>query len=118
MKTTVFCVEGPRQFSLQKIALLIGDTDVLVKTHQASICGTDKNIFSGKLPPGKDYPLCIGHEGGGTVLEVGPKVSRFNVGDKVMSFGTNLTFAEYFVADQDRLQLAPAELEVSLSRSG
>ena len=118
MKTTIFCVEGPRQFSLQEKELHVGDTDVLVKTHQSSICGTDKNIYAGALPPGRRYPLCIGHEGGGIVVAVGPKVSRFKVGDKVMSFGLNLTFADRFVAEQKKLQMAPDGLNLDLACLG
>ncbi len=43
-----------------------GEGQVLVQTAQCSICGTDKNIYSGILPPGISFPVTLlGHEGGG-----------------------------------------------------
>ena len=37
---------------------------VLVKTYQSSICGTDRNIYNGILPPGLKFPISmLGHEG-------------------------------------------------------
>ena len=76
------------------------DNEVLVKTYLASICGTDKNYSEGKMPrevqveqvDGNNeahhaYPLKMGHEAAGVIVEVGKNVTDFKVGDKVMSFG-------------------------------
>ena len=38
----------------------------------------------------------LGHESGGTVVAVGSRVSNFAVGDKVMAFGWNNNYEDYF----------------------
>ncbi|MHB8986903.1 MAG: zinc-dependent alcohol dehydrogenase [Eubacteriales bacterium] len=113
------------------------DNEVLVKTEFASICGTDKNIFTGDVAAehfniemhGKKNPLYsnrevpkmpfwIGHEGGGTVVEVGSKVQDFKTGDRVMSFSWCGTYADYFVAPVSGLQKAPEGLDPKIACLG
>ncbi len=57
---------------------------VLVKIEACGICGTDLNILA--VPPAhKAEPgIVIGHEGVGTVAEVGPGVSGLRPGDRVV----------------------------------
>ncbi len=60
--------------------------DVKVRTLEVGICGTDREICSfayGTPPDGSDY-LVLGHEALGEVVEIGPGVSRFKVGDLVV----------------------------------
>jgi len=98
VKSRVACFEGPRSVSLKEAELEPEEDQVLVKTVQASICGTDKLYYSGEIPKEVRLPLCPwGHEGGGVVVKVGSKVREFNEGDFVMSFGPG-TFADYFIA--------------------
>lgn len=61
-------------------------TQVLVRTLDVGICGTDREIctFVYGLPPaGSDY-LVLGHESLGEVLEVGAKVKGLKAGDLVV----------------------------------
>ena len=61
-------------------------TDLKIKTIEVGICGTDREICSfayGKPPAGSDY-LVLGHEALGEVVEVGPGVSNFKLGDLVV----------------------------------
>ncbi len=61
----------------------IGPGEVLVKIHTCGICGTDlKKIHTGS----HDAPRVFGHEMSGTIVKVGEGVSRFAVGDRVMSY--------------------------------
>jgi len=97
VESTVTCFEGPRKITLRKMNLRPAEDQVLVKIHQASICGSDKLYYSGEIPEDVKarLPLCPwGHEGGGTVVEVGSKVREFSEGDRVMSF-SNGTYSEY-----------------------
>jgi threonine dehydrogenase-like Zn-dependent dehydrogenase len=58
---------------------------VLVKVLRVGVDGTDKEINAaqyGAAPQGDSY-LIIGHESFGQVVEVGPTVSEFEVGDYV-----------------------------------
>ncbi len=57
--------------------------EILVKVHTCGICGTDlKKIASGS----HSAPRIFGHETSGTVVAVGPRVTRFVTGDRVMVF--------------------------------
>ncbi len=61
----------------------IGEREVLIKVAACGICGTDiKKIFQRYVEP----PQILGHELAGTVVAIGPGVTRFKPGDRVMSF--------------------------------
>ena len=65
----------------------IGEQDVLVKVAGVGVCGTDSEIKKGvygKAPPGSDY-LVVGHESLGQVVEMGPQVKEFAIGDYVVA---------------------------------
>lgn len=58
-------------------------TDAIVKITKTTICGTDLHILKGDVPscqPGR----ILGHEGVGIVDAVGPGVSSFKPGDRVL----------------------------------
>ena len=56
--------------------------EVLVKVSSCGVCGTDRGCIHGLEP----YPTpgVLGHEGAGTVEEVGPGVTAVKPGDRVM----------------------------------
>ena len=59
------------------------DGEVLIKVAACGICGTDiKKIFQRYVEP----PQILGHELAGTVVAVGPGVTKWKPGDRVMSF--------------------------------
>jgi 2-desacetyl-2-hydroxyethyl bacteriochlorophyllide A dehydrogenase len=60
----------------------LGDHDVLLRVRATTICGGDLHIFRGKHPAAP-LPAAIGHEIAGEVLEVGPSVTRVQIGDRV-----------------------------------
>ena len=61
----------------------VRDREVLIKVAACGICGTDiKKIFQRYVEP----PQILGHELAGTVVAVGPGVSKWKLGDRVMSF--------------------------------
>jgi len=61
----------------------MGPDDVLVAPAYAGICGTDLHIFRGEFHNRVTYPAVLGHEFGGTVLEVGRNVKGLRRGDQV-----------------------------------
>jgi L-iditol 2-dehydrogenase len=108
---------------------------LLVKTHQASVCGSERYYYRGitvrpqdeaKGGPGvrlgeprkggrphHAYPMGpLGHEGGGTVVEVGSAVDEYlgggkvRVGDKVASL-IYPTYTDYWVTDPTHVQPIP-----------
>ncbi len=58
----------------------------LVKTIACGMCGTDVKLLhcAFKGFPESVYPIMLGHEGVGEVVEVGSEVTSFKVGDKVI----------------------------------
>lgn len=58
----------------------------LVKTIACGMCGTDVKLLHHNFKgfPKSVYPIMLGHEGIGEVVEVGSEVTTFKVGDKVL----------------------------------
>ncbi|KAE9596961.1 hypothetical protein Lal_00007613 [Lupinus albus] len=59
-----------------------GETDVALKVLYCGVCHTDLSMITNKWAS-SIYPLVPGHEIVGVVTEVGSKVQKFKVGDKV-----------------------------------
>lgn len=128
MRVKSACLTGIKAIEVREREIHPKDDDVLVKTHAAGICGTDKNLYNGVIPPTGglnseirtvfEYPYFFGHEGGGTVVEIGRNVRRFKVGDKVMAFGWVETYSDYFIATEDNLESVPDGLDMDLASLG
>lgn len=61
--------------------VLTGPDGAIVQVEKTAICGSDMHFYDGDLP---FYPVAPGHEAIGRVVEVGPDVRRFRVGDRVL----------------------------------
>lgn len=111
--------------------------EVLVSTKACGICGTDLHIIEGTGYKPK-LPHILGHEPAGTVAELGPGVTKFHVGDRVvpnifftcgecffcrtnretmctnfkgaLGVGINGGYAEYFKAPAKNLFLLPGNI--------
>jgi threonine 3-dehydrogenase len=59
---------------------------VIIEVAAASLCGTDRELYEW-TPSAQAFnpnlPVILGHEGAGTVVEVGPGVTGLAVGDRV-----------------------------------
>ena len=83
MKALVY--HGPGQKAWEDVPdpTILQPTDVIVRVDTTTICGTDLHILKGDVPavtPGR----ILGHEGVGTVTEVGDAVQTIAVGDRVI----------------------------------
>jgi len=62
------------------------DGQVVIEVAAASLCGTDREVYEW-TPSAQafnlDLPVAIGHEGAGTIVEVGSGVTGLQVGDRV-----------------------------------
>lgn len=56
--------------------------EVLIKIKAASLCHSDLSVINGSRP--RPLPMALGHEAAGVVEEVGPGVTNFKQGDKVI----------------------------------
>lgn len=102
-----------------------GEEDIIIKNHLMGICGSDKSFYRGFLPPQTAefrqpprFPFLLGHESGGTVVAVGSRVSDYKVGDKVIAFGWNNNFADYFKSKAFQLQPVPEGLDMDVASLG
>jgi 2-desacetyl-2-hydroxyethyl bacteriochlorophyllide A dehydrogenase len=123
--TRAAVLKGPYDIELVEETLHCKDDEVIVKNHLVGICGTDKNFYRGVLPEKTSefrheptFPFPLGHESGGVVVEVGSKVSDYQVGDRVISFGWNNNYADYFAAKAWQLQPAPEGMDMDLVSLG
>lgn len=57
--------------------------ELKVKIHAAGICGTDMHIIHDEYSC--NYPVIMGHEYSGIVVEIGNDVTNFQVGDRIVS---------------------------------
>ncbi len=71
----------------------MGPYDVLCQQQFGGVCAaTDRHLIRGDLPiPGISYPLILGHESIGRVVERGPKVRNLAVGDLLARTGARDT---------------------------
>jgi len=94
------CEEGPELKGKMKVAVMNGigkmgfttrdipspqDDEALVKLEYVGICGSDLHYYeTGAIGPYVvEPPFVLGHEPGGTVVEVGRNVKHLKVGDRV-----------------------------------
>jgi D-xylulose reductase len=80
-------LERKRELSLREVDLpqAVGPHQVKVKMHTVGICGSDVHYYThGRIGPFVvNEPMVLGHEGSGTVVEIGPGVDNLKVGDRV-----------------------------------
>ncbi len=83
MKALVY--HGPGEKSWEEVPDpgIVQATDAVVQVDTTTICGTDLHILKGDVPAVTDGRV-LGHEGVGTVTEVGSAVSGIQVGDRVI----------------------------------
>ena len=123
----------PGKLNLRTVPLPeLKPNQILVKTHQASVCGSERYFYRGitvrpqdearggadaqlgeSTDSGHAYPMGpLGHEGGGTVVEIGSAVDEYlgggkvSVGDRVGSL-IYPTYTDLWVTDPAHVQPIP-----------
>lgn len=114
----------------------VGENQVKIKMMNIGICGSDIHVYHEKHPFTK-YPVTQGHEVSGEVVELGSKVTRLHIGQKVtvepqvtcgkcypcrhgkynlceelkvMGFQTTGMASEYFVVDESKVTELPDDM--------
>ena len=83
MKALVYHGPGQKAWEDHLKPDVSAPTDAIVRVTRTTICGTDLHILKGDLPscvPGR----ILGHEGVGVIDSVGPAVTAFKPGDRVL----------------------------------
>ncbi len=139
MKAAILIEQGaPLQVAEVELPKELTCGQVLVKIHYSGICGAQLNEIYGVKGPDKFLPHLLGHEGSGTVLELGPGVRTVKTGDKVVlhwrpsngiqsetphyfwnghkvNAGWVTTFNDYAVISENRLTCIPPEFDLRLA---
>jgi S-(hydroxymethyl)glutathione dehydrogenase / alcohol dehydrogenase len=111
---------------------------VWVKLHYSGICGAQINEIQAAKGADRYLPHLLGHEGSGTVLEVGPGVSTVAAGDRVVlhwrpsagiqarppayrwdgkkvNAGWVTTFNSHAVISENRLTVIPEDFDLKIA---
>jgi len=111
---------------------------VLVKVHYSGVCGAQINEIEGAKGPDKFLPHLLGHEGSGTVVDVGLGVKTVKKDDHVVmhwrpgdglqsetptyywdgrkvNAGWVTTFNEYAVVSENRITTIPEDFDLKLA---
>ncbi len=83
MKALVYHGPGAKAWEEVPDPTLVRPTDAVVRIDTTTICGTDLHILKGDVPAVAEGRI-LGHEGVGTIVEIGSAVSTFEVGDRVI----------------------------------
>ncbi|QHE86355.1 NADP-dependent oxidoreductase [Hydrogenophaga sp. BPS33] len=95
----------------------VGDDDVLIQIHAASVNALDMKIMSGEFKMILPYrlPLIMGNDVAGMVVRVGARVRNFKPGDEVYARPDDDrigTFAEFIAVKASSLALKPKNLSM------
>jgi len=83
MKALVYGGPGLKSWTEVPDPKIENPTDVIVRVDTTTICGTDLHILKGDVPA-VTVGRILGHEGVGTITEIGASVSSLAVGDRVI----------------------------------
>lgn len=98
----------------------VGDHDVLAEIHAASINPLDLLVRDGKLRVllKYDMPHVLGYDFSGIVIQVGRKVTKFNIGDEIYGRPSKGgAFAEYISVHENDIALKPKNLSFAEAAS-
>jgi S-(hydroxymethyl)glutathione dehydrogenase/alcohol dehydrogenase len=116
----------------------LGVGQVLVKVAYSGICGKQLDEMSDRRGKDKFLPHLLGHEGAGTVEDIGPGVHKVKKGDRVVlhwvkgsgidsepprfkwngttvSAGWVTTFSQYTIASENRVTPIPLEMKLDVA---
>ena len=96
----------------------IGPGDVLIKVKAAAICGADIEFYRAKQIAPLRPPVTLGHEFCGVVEEVGPQVTAWKAGDRVVSENTGYVCGTCFACQAGQYLLCPERLGLGYSMDG
>ena len=79
-------LHGPNQPFVIETVQLEGprEGEVLIDVKATGLCHSDLHVYEGKSP--WEFPVILGHEASGVVVECGPGVTQFKPGDHVIPF--------------------------------
>ncbi|WP_138483978.1 NADP-dependent oxidoreductase [Dyadobacter bucti] len=100
----------------------VKDNEVLVEVHASGLNLLDSKIKSGefKMILPYQFPLTLGHDAAGKVVQVGKNVKHFKVGDPVYARPADFhigTFAQYIAINENDVALKPKNISMEEAAS-
>lgn len=91
---------------------MINDNQVLVKVHSTTVNHLDLKKASGSMVPKlpHDLPWIPGHDFSGKIVQVGKNIRSFKEGEDVYGNSNGGSYAEYLVADINKIVKKPESL--------
>jgi len=79
---------GPEVLTLHELPIpTLEANEILIAVHTAGVGSWDADMRAGWWPEGEpSFPLVLGSDGSGTVVDAGPSVRRLAIGDRVYSY--------------------------------
>ncbi len=75
---------GVEAMSLERVPdPIANENDVVIQVEACGVCMHDIAVRDGTLRAGVQMPCILGHEISGTVVDVGAKVKRFKIGERI-----------------------------------
>ncbi|WP_270524515.1 alcohol dehydrogenase catalytic domain-containing protein, partial [Enterococcus raffinosus] len=90
---------------------------VLIKVAYTGICGSDIHTFKGEYK-NPTTPVVLGHEFSGQVVEVGEKVTKIKVGDRVTSETTFYVCGKCDYCKEKQYNLCPHRKGIGTQQNG
>lgn len=117
MKAEIIERFGPPEEVMRTVTIPvpeIGDDEILIDVHTAGIGIWDPELCKGEFAEEAGLPRVLGSDGSGTVVAVGSKARRFQIGDRVYGYGfmnpKGGFFAEYAAISEDEASKIPESL--------
>ena len=84
--------------------------ELLLRVEAAPINPADLNVIEGKYPKRPELPAVPGHEGSAVIAGIGPEVSGFKLGDRVMVPHDYGAWREYITSPASGVIAVPPEI--------
>ncbi len=109
MKRTSAVLTGPGQFEIMEDEIQCPDKGVVIRVDACGLCMSDVPAYQGNDQT--IYPVRPGHQGSGTVVEVGPRVQNLAEGDRVTGIFSE-AFADHASALENNLVTVPKSVKL------
>ena len=119
MKAVVKVDYGEGKIELRDVPVPeIGDDDVLIEVKAAGLCGSDLAFAQGHHADILRPPVILGHEFSGVIAKVGKNVTKWKVGDRVVSDNTGKVCGECYACSTADYLSCPERLGIGYGMDG
>ena len=125
MKITEAYLVAPRTVELfeRNLENKLQDDELLIEVVSCGICSSEFSVYKGETTgrPGasfryQKYPIALGHEVTGTIIDVGPQVTKLKIGDKVTGIGyKGSMFSTHIVESESLMVKVPDSIDVAFA---